>query len=47
VLSKDSADSIRARKSIVLARVGVTLHDRAPAHYVARGIHAILTEGRR
>jgi hypothetical protein len=47
MLLKDSADLIRAHKSIVLARVGVTLHDRAPAHYVAEAIYAILTEGRR
>lgn len=46
-LSKGSADLIRARKSIALARVGVTLHDREPAHYVAEAIHAILTEGQR
>jgi len=46
-LPKDSADLIRARKSIALARVRVTLHDRAPAHYVAEAIHAILTEGQR
>jgi hypothetical protein len=47
MLPKDSADLIRTQKSIVLARVGVTLHDRAPAHYVAEAIHAILTEGQR
>ena len=43
-LPKDSADLIRARKSIALARVGESLHDRDPAHYVAEAVHAILVE---
>jgi hypothetical protein len=42
-----SADRVRANKSIILARVGVTLHHPGPAHYVAAAVHAILTESRR
>ena len=41
-----SANRIRARKAIALARVGITLHDFLPAHYLAQAIHAILTESR-
>ncbi len=43
-LPKGSANFVRAEKAITLARVGVTLHDILPAHYVARAVHAILTE---
>ncbi len=43
-LPKGSANFVRAEKAIALARVGVTLHDTLPAHYVAQAIHAILTE---
>ncbi len=43
-LPKGSANLVRARKAIALARVGVTLHDVPPAHYVAQAIQAILTE---
>ncbi|MDA8388538.1 MAG: hypothetical protein M0Z58_07760 [Nitrospiraceae bacterium] len=41
-----SANRVRARKAIALARVGITLHDFLPAHYLAQAIHAILTESR-
>ncbi len=43
-LPEGSPNLVRARKAIALARVGVTLHDVPPAHYVALAIHAILTE---
>jgi len=46
-LPEHSANRIRAQKAIALARVGVTLHDLPPAHYVAQAIHAILTEDQR
>jgi len=46
-LPEHSADRVRAQKAIALARVGVTLHDVAPAHHVAQAIHAILTEDQR
>lgn len=41
-----SADRVRANKSIILARVGVTLHHPGPSHYVAAAVHAILSESR-
>ena len=43
-LPEHSADRVRAQKAIALARVGVTLHDVPPGHYVAQAIHAILIE---
>jgi len=43
-LPEHSADRVRSQKAIALAKVGVTLHDVPPAHYVAEAIHAILTE---
>ncbi len=43
-LPKGSANLVRSQKAIAIARVGVTLHDVPPAHYVAKAIHAILTE---
>ena len=43
-LPEHSANHIRAEKAIILARVGLTLHDVPPAHYVAQAIHAIPTE---
>ena len=43
-LPRDSANRVRAQKAIALARVGVTVHDVPPAHYVAQAVHAILTE---
>ncbi len=45
-LPKHSADLVRAEKAIAIARVAVTLHDTAPAHYAAKAVHAILTEGK-
>lgn len=46
-LPEHSANRVRAQKAVALARVGVTLHDLPPAHYVAQAIHAILTEDQR
>jgi hypothetical protein len=43
-LPEHSANRVRAQKASALARLGVTLHDVPPAHYVALAIHAILTE---
>ena len=45
-LPTHSANRVRARKAIALARVGITLHDFLPAHYLAQAIHAILTESK-
>ena len=45
-LPTHSANRIRARKAIALARVGITLHDFFPAHYLAQAIHAILAESK-
>ncbi len=39
-LPKRSPNLALARKAIALARVGVTLHDVPPAHFVAMAIHA-------
>ncbi|MGD0970797.1 MAG: hypothetical protein ABSA04_05245 [Desulfobaccales bacterium] len=46
-LPEHSGNRVRAQKAIALARVGVTLHGKLPAHYVARAIYAILTEEQR
>jgi hypothetical protein len=46
-LPENSPDRIRAQKAIDLARVGVTLQDEQPSHYVAQAVHAILTEGQK
>jgi hypothetical protein len=46
-LPEGSANRVRAQKAIALARVGVTLHDVSPAHYVAQAIHDILIEDQR
>jgi hypothetical protein len=43
-LPEKSANRVRVGKAIVLARVGITLHDFPPAHYLAQAIHAILIE---
>ena len=43
-LPMGSANLVRSQKAIALARVGVTLHDVPPSHYVAQAVHAILTE---
>ncbi len=43
-LPEQAANRVRAQKAIALAKVGVTLHDVPPAHYLALAIHAILTE---
>ena len=43
-LPKGSTNLVRAHKAIDLARIGVTLQDVQPAHYVAQAVHAILTE---
>ena len=45
-LPTHSANRIRARKAIALARVGITLHDFLPAHYLTQAIHAVLTESK-
>ncbi len=45
-LPKGSANLVRSQKAIAITRVGVTLHDVPPAHYVAKAVHAILTEDR-
>ncbi len=42
-LKKGTADWLRANNSIALARVGVTLHDEKPAHFVAEAVLAILS----
>ncbi|MDA8091746.1 MAG: hypothetical protein M0Z61_16190 [Nitrospiraceae bacterium] len=43
-LPEDSANRVRAQKAISLARVGITLHDFLPAHYLSQSIQATLTE---
>ncbi len=43
-LPKGSANLVRSQKAVGIARLGVTLYDVPPTHYVAEAIHAILTE---
>jgi|YelNatPaOPRAMG01_1025707.scaffolds.fasta_scaffold11038_3 hypothetical protein len=44
-LRKGSADWVRSIHSIALARVGVQVHDKKAAHYIAEAVLSILEEG--
>ncbi len=45
-LRKGSPDWVRSMNSIALARVGVKVHDKKAAHYIAEAVLSILEEGK-